>query len=196
MGEASEIPYVRLPIELPARYAHGPDSFVQPGVPRGVLHEHAWNESRVFPGTQRRYWVYVPAQYAPSEPASLMVFQDAKRYTDMNYEVRAPTVLDNLIHRGEMPVTIVVFVEASDNRNAEYDAFSDAYATFLVEEIAPAVRAEYAISDDPNQWAVAGGSSGGNSRSPLRGFGRTSSGVSSAHLGASSRCPGGNLYPN
>jgi hypothetical protein len=30
-----EVPYVRQPTELPARYAHGPDSFPQPEVPRG-----------------------------------------------------------------------------------------------------------------------------------------------------------------
>lgn len=158
----TEVPYVRLPLELPARYAHGPDSFAQPGVPRGALREHEWNDSRVFPGTKRRYWIYTPAHYAPSEPASLMVFQDAKWWMHPDFEVRAPTVLDNLIHRGEMPVTIAVFVEASVDRNAEYDAFDDAYATFLIEEIVPAVGAKYAINDDPAQWAVAGGSSGGN----------------------------------
>jgi len=81
---------------------------------------------------------------------------------NLDFEVRAPIVLDNLIHRGEMPVTIVVFVEPSENRNAEYDAFGDAYARFLLEEIIPAVRAAYAITDDPHQWAIAGGSSGGN----------------------------------
>jgi enterochelin esterase-like enzyme len=158
----SEIPYVRQPIVLPARYAHGPDSFVQSGVPRGLLHEHVWEESRVYPGTHRRYWVYVPAQYTASAPASLMVFQDAEWNMDLAFEVRAPIVLDNLIHKREMPVTIVVFVEPSENRNAEYDAFDETYATFLLEEIIPAVRATYAITDDPERWAIAGGSSGGN----------------------------------
>lgn len=64
-----------------------------------MVHEYEWNESEVFPGTTRRYWVCVPAQY-----------------------------------RGEMPVTIGVFVDPGepDNRNAEYDAFDDAYATFLL----------------------------------------------------------------
>ena len=38
----SEVPYVRHPTEFPVRYAHGPDSFPQPGVPRGELHEHEW----------------------------------------------------------------------------------------------------------------------------------------------------------
>ena len=157
-----EIPYVRQPIRLPARYAHGPDSFVQPGVPQGALHEYDWNESRVFPGTRRRYWVYVPVQYRASEPATLMVFQDAEWYMNIDFEVRAPVVFDNLIHKEEMPVTIGVFVEPSENRNAEYDAFDDAYATFLLEEIIPAVRAEYAVTDDSDRWAIAGGSSGGN----------------------------------
>ena len=63
-ASASEIPYVRHPVESPVRYAYGPDSYPQqPGVPQGVIHEYAWSESRVFPGTDRRYWIYVPAQY-------------------------------------------------------------------------------------------------------------------------------------
>jgi enterochelin esterase family protein len=143
-----EIPYLRQPAEFPVRYAHGPDSFPQPGVPRGRLYEYEWSDSRVFPGTTRRYWVYVPARHAEQTPAPLMVFQDADWYLRLDFEVRAPVVLDNLIHKGEMPATIVVFVEPSENRNAEYDAFSDAYATFLVDEIIPAVRAEYAITDE------------------------------------------------
>ena len=91
-----------------------------------------------------------------------MVFQDAEWYLNLESEVRAPVVLDNLIHRGEIPVTIVVFVEPSENRNAEYDAFDDAYATFLLDEIIPAVRAGYAVTDDSDRWVIAGGSSGGN----------------------------------
>lgn len=191
----TEIPYVRLPIELPSRYEHGPDSFAQPGVPRGVLHAYEWNESRVFPRTRRRYWVYVPAQYTPAEPASLVVFQDAGWYLDLDFEVRAPIVLDNLIHRGEIPITIAVFVEASENRNAEYDAFGDAYATFLLEEIVPAVRADYAITDDPDHWAVAGGSSGGNCAFTVAWFRPDSFRRVFCTLGSFVQMPGGNPYP-
>lgn len=160
----TEIPYVRQPIEFPVRYAHGPDSLPQSGVPRGALLEYEWNESRVFPGTHRHYWVYVPAQYTDSQPASLMVFQDAEWYLDLEFEARAPIVFDNLIHRGEMPVTIGVFVAPGEpgNRNVEYDAFSDAYATFLLTEILPAVQARYAITDAADEWAIGGGSSGGS----------------------------------
>jgi enterochelin esterase-like enzyme len=191
----TEIPYVRQPTELPARYAHGPDSFVQPGVPRGTLHEYEWDESRVFPGTRRRYWAYVPAQYTSAEPASLMVCQDAEWYMDLDFEVRAPIVIDNLIHEGEMPVTIVVFVEPSENRNAEYDAFSDTYAMFLLDEIIPAVCAEWAITDDPARWAVCGGSCGGNCAFTVAWFRPDRFRRVINLLGSFAQIPGGNPYP-
>src|SRR5438874_13161394 len=95
-----------------------------------------------------------PAQYRQTHPASLMVFQDAEWYLRPDLNDRASVVFDNLIHQGAMPVTIGVFVALGEpgRRNAEYDAFSDAYATFLLDEIVPAVQSEYAITDDPEQW--------------------------------------------
>jgi len=122
-------------------------------------------ESEVFPGTTRRYCVYVPAQYTASAPAALAVFQDGWLYLDDPDGIfRAGVVLDNLIHTREMPVTIGVFVDPGEpgNRNREYDAFDDAYATFLLTEILPQVRETYAITDDPERWGICGGSSGGN----------------------------------
>ena len=90
----TEIPYLRQPDEssLPVRYAYGPDSFRQPGVPRGAIVEREWNASGVFPGATRRYWVSVPAQYTASEPAALMVFQDGWMYLDPDGEIRAGVV--------------------------------------------------------------------------------------------------------
>jgi enterochelin esterase family protein len=195
----SEIPYVRRPADFsePVRYAHGPDSFRQPEVPTGTILEHEWRESAVFPGTNRCYWVYVPEQYTGSKPASLIVFQDGRLYLDPEGEMRAGIVFDNLIHRGEMPVTIGVFVDPGepDNRNAEYDTFSDAYATFLLTEILPNVRDRYLVTDDPDRWAIAGGSSGGSCAftvawtRPDR-FRRVLS-----FLGSFAQLRGGNRYP-
>ena len=159
------LPYVRQPSDFskPIRYAHGPDSVAQAGVPQRRVVEHQWAESRVFPGTSRCYWVYAPA-VAPSSQASLMVFQDGRMYLDPDGEIRAGVVFDNLIHRGEMPPTIGVFVDPGEpeNRSVEYDVFSDAYATFLLTEILPSVLHTYNVSDDPDQWAICGGSSGGS----------------------------------
>ncbi len=181
----AEVPYMRDPAEYrfmpdlgrpvlaPVRYAHGPDSERHAGVPVDELIERRWNRSRVFPGTERRYWIYVPAQYRSDEPASLLVVQDGWYYLDPDSDIRSAIVLDNLIHQGEMPVTIGVFVDpgefasetdpvAKRNRNVEYDTYSDAYATFLLEEILADVQREYRITDDPDRWAIAGGSSGGD----------------------------------
>ena len=126
-----------------------------------------------------------------------MVFQDGALYLDPEGEMRVPVVLDNLIHRGEMPVTIGVFVDPGEpgNRNVEYDTFSDAYATFLLTEILPNVRDHYLVTDDPDQWAIGGGSSGGNCAftaawmRPDR-FRRVLS-----FLGSFAQMPGGNPYP-
>src|SRR5688572_197924 len=190
----ADVPYFRQPTDFstPVRYAHGPDSFPQPGVPRGSILEL----ERTASGALRRYWVYVPAQYTASEPASLMVFQDGQIYADPQDEMRVPVVLDNLIHRREMPVTIAVFVDPEpEKRNVEYDAFSDAYATFLLTEILPSVQDRYLIADDPDHWAIGGGSSGGSCaftvawERPDR-FRRVLS-----FLGSFAQIRGGNPYP-
>jgi enterochelin esterase family protein len=49
-------------------------------VPRGEVHEYRNWESKVFPGTVRDWWVYVPKQYPDKEPACVMVFQDGFGY--------------------------------------------------------------------------------------------------------------------
>ncbi len=90
-------------------YKLGPDSQRQEGVPQGKVTNHEW-KSQVFPGTVREYFVYVPAQYDGSKPAAVMVFQDGHNYVNEKGEFRVPIVFDNLIHQGEMPVTIGIFI--------------------------------------------------------------------------------------
>jgi len=115
-------------------YTLGADSQPQPGVPRGRVEGPLVWKSHVFPNTVREYWIYVPAQYDPSVPAAVMVFQDGHKYVNVEQEYRAPVVMDNLIHRKEMPVTIGLFVNPGHdsetlpenrfrvrNRSVEYD---------------------------------------------------------------------------
>ena len=153
-------------------YRLGPDSQRQPGVPRGEVTQLRWENREVYPNTYRDWWIYVPAQYDGETPAALMVFQDGSWYIDETAQVRVPVVFDNLLHAGEMPVTIGIFINpgrfngdnpegGARNRRFEYDRLSDAYARFLVDEIIPEVRKTYRITDDPEGWAIAGMSSGG-----------------------------------
>src|SRR3954447_397575 len=74
------------------QYKLGPDSQPQPGVPEGKITEYDWNNSKIYPGTERKYWVYVPAQDNASTPASLMVFQDGGGYVKRNGSWRVPVV--------------------------------------------------------------------------------------------------------
>src|SRR5688572_7416509 len=84
-----------LPLSFAADdYTLGPDSIPREGVPRGEVSKYSWN-SRIFPGTVRDYWVYVPRQYVPSKPAAVMVFQDGGGYINTNGSYRVPTVFDN-----------------------------------------------------------------------------------------------------
>src|SRR5215510_6211514 len=143
-------------------YTTPPEARKQLGVPEGKLIQQSKWTSRVFEGTTRDWWVYVPAQYKPEEPACVMVFQDgqgAKEYM--------PVVFDNLIAKGDLPVMVGIFLapgiraDGGRNRSFEYDTLSDRYARFLLEEILPEVEKTYKLRKDANSRAIAGLSSGG-----------------------------------
>jgi enterochelin esterase family protein len=149
----------------------GPDSMEQPGVPKGMVTKHVW-KSKIFPGTVRDWWIYVPAAYDPKTPACVMIFQDGGAYVNPKGEFRVPTVFDNLIHKKEMPVTIGVFINPGaipgqdgkkgvSNRSFEYDTLSDQYARFLAEEILPEVAKDHNLRKDAASRAICGISSGG-----------------------------------
>ena len=154
-------------------YKLGPDSMVQEGVPQGTVTQHKWTSRKVFPGTVRDYWIYVPKQYDGKTPAAVMVFQDGGTYVNTKRSFRVPTVFDNLIHKGQMPVTIGIFLNpgvipptkaggrSRRNRSFEYDTLSGQYARFLLEEILPSVGKQHKLTDDPAMRAIGGISSGG-----------------------------------
>ena len=159
--------------QVSVQYPVDSASVEQPGVPRGEVLKFTFDQTKIFPGTWREYWVYVPAQYKADKPACVYVNQDGIQW-------KAPTVFDNLIYRREMPVTIGVFVmhgrvKAADgttandryNRSFEYDGFGDAYARFILEEILPAVEKQQTtdgraihLSKNGNDRAIGGSSSG------------------------------------
>jgi gluconolactonase len=150
-------------------YPIHPDSRVKEGVPQGRIEGPIKWESKVFPGTTRNYWLYIPDQYDAQKPACVAIIQDglnrAKGW-------KLPTVFDNLIHSEEMPVTIGIFInpgvvpapnenaQPRFNRSYEYDALGDQYARFLLEEILPDVSKSYNLSTDPNDRLIGGASSG------------------------------------
>ena len=160
-----------------SQYRLGPDSLPQDGVPKGEIRGPFTLPSQVYPGTQHTYWVYVPAQYDPSVPASLMVFNDGQAFMNPDGDMRAQNVMDNLIYRREVPVMLAVFInpgrtpqqpepnlqewgDHTTNRPAEYNTPDDKYARVITEELMPALGREYNISKDPEQHGIGGSSSG------------------------------------
>src|SRR5882724_4625267 len=155
-------------------YKTNPDSLPQEGVPKGKLDGPMLFRSQIFSNTVRKYWVYVPAQYTPDKPACVLVFQDGQRATRTNGPLRLPQVMENLIAKKEMPVTIGIFitpgalgeeyVEARNgnpnNRSVEYDSLGDKYSRFIIEEMLPEVGKTYNLTKDPEGRAIGGTSSG------------------------------------
>ncbi len=192
-------------------YNLGTDSEYQPGVPQGRVETFEYHDSKVFPDTHRKGWVYIPAQYQDSQPAALMVFQDGHAYVSTNGEQRVPIVFDNLIHRKEMPVTVGVFINPGDrsedthkdgwqanNRSFEYDSLGDAYARFLTDELLPFVTNSYHLnlSNDPKLRATAGMSSGGICAFTVAWEQPQHFGKVLSQIGSFVNIRGGNVYPS
>lgn len=187
-------------------YEPGPDAMPKDGVPRGEVTKHTWN-SAIFPGTVRDYWVYVPAQYDKARPACVMVFQDGGGFVKENGAFRVPTVFDNLIAAGEMPVTIGIFINPGEippakegqqpvkNRSFEYDTLSDQYARFLLEEILPAVAKDYSLTTNPDGRAICGNSSGGICAFTVAWERPDAFRKVVSHIGSFTNIRGGHVYP-
>ena len=184
-----------------AEYTLGPDSLPQEGVPAGTVEKRTWDASRIYPGTVHEYRVYVPAQYTDAESAAVMVFQDGLFYVEPEGLVRAPTVFDNLIHRGEMPVTIGVFINPGmkeipwDQRTRQYTPLDDTYARFLLEEILPEVGRDYNLTDEAAGRAIAGMSDGGLVSFTVAWQRPDAFSKVVSHVGSYTRLQGGSRYP-
>jgi enterochelin esterase family protein len=197
-------------IVSPARaaddYKLGPDSQIQEGVPRGKATKYTWT-SKIFEGTERDYWVYVPAQYNEKDGACVMVFQDGGAYMNEKGDFRTTIVFDNLIHKKEMPVTIGIFInpgsipgatkdqKPKSNRSFEYDTLSDQYARFLEKEILPEVGKSYNLHKDAADRAICGISSGGICAFTVAWERPDLFSKVLSHVGSFTNIRGGDVYP-
>lgn len=190
------------------QYVLGPDSQVQKDVPQGkVTQMPPWKDSKIYPGTTRDWWIYVPAQYTKDKPAAVMVFCDGGGFVKADGQFRAPVVFDNLIAKGEMPVTIGIFIQpgmfenkdpkekARSNRSFEYDSLGDLHARFLIEEILPAVAKDYNLSTNPDERAICGNSSGGICAFTVAWEKPEAFRKVVSHIGSFTNIRGGHVYP-
>jgi len=188
-------------------YPVDPDSLRQEGVPVGTVTKHRWESTAFFPGTVRDYWIYVPAQYKADTPAAVMVFQDGGGYVNEKGSFKTPIVFDNLIHKGQMPVTIGIFLNPGvlpasaegatprRNRSFEYDSLGNRYASFLLREILPSVGTQYNLTEDPEMRAIGGISSGGICAWTVAWERPDAFRKVLSHVGSFTNIRGGHVYP-
>ncbi|QIK78607.1 esterase family protein [Sphingomonas piscis] len=197
-------------------------SRADPSVRHGTLKGPFEFHSRIFPGTVRRYWVYVPAGYSPARPPNLLVFQDGQRATNPDGSLRVQNALDNLISKKEIPPTLGLFVTPGnlsqrypdnlgmsnpDHRVEEYDDLDDDYVRMLTDELMPEVAKRWRFSSDPRRRVIGGTSSGAIAAFTAawhrpQAFGNVISFIGSytsigyrAATATTPLVPGGDLYP-
>src|SRR5580698_2136568 len=150
-------------------YTNAPEITFHEGVPKGVVHAFTLSsaESKTYTNLtgpyQRGVWVYVPSQYVPGTPATFIVVQDGKGYTN-----RLVPVLDNMIHDHRLPVMIAVMINSGggdgkgSERGLEYDTVSGQYTMFIETEVLPKIEKDYNVkfTTGPEGRATMGGSSG------------------------------------
>jgi enterochelin esterase family protein len=128
-------------------------TFFDPEARPGALREMGV-QSAAF-GGERPVTVYLPARLRPARKYPLLVVNDGVdylRYAGMK------TVLDNLIHRLEVPSMVVAFTQSPD-RLREY-AGNPAHARFLVEDLLPALEREFPLRGQPSSRGLMGASLG------------------------------------
>jgi enterochelin esterase family protein len=107
------------------------------------------------PGGPRRTQVYVPARFRRSRRYPLLVVHDGSdflRYASLQ------VVLDNLIHRLEIPSLIAALID-SPERLSEY-AGHDGHARFVAEELPAALAERFPLRDDAGARGLMGASFG------------------------------------
>jgi len=188
-------------------YQLGPDSKVQEGVPQGAVTKRSWKSEKIYPGTERDFWIYVPKQYDGAQPANVMVFQDGGGYVNPEGQFRTTIAFDNLIHKKEIPVTIGIFINPGvipaagadqkprQNRSFEYDSLGDQYARFLLEEILPEVGKEYKLTNEASGRAICGISSGGICAWTVAWERPDAFSKVLSHVGSFTNIRGGHVYP-
>jgi len=154
-------------------YKLGPDSEEQAGVAKGTVTEYKFTESKIYPGTSRSYWVYLPPNFNAETEYPLMILLDGGGMVGAKGQFRAPVVFDNLIAKKEIPPLVGLFINPGDvpavkpgaksrsTRSFEYDTPDDVCAKFFIEEMIPAAAKYAKISAKPEDRGILGISSSG-----------------------------------
>jgi enterochelin esterase-like enzyme len=147
-------------------------------VPHGVLHHYNYTTNTVLglPQNQSRYYVYTPPGYDAKAPQPYPVLYLLHGWSDSDSGWtavgRVDLILDNLLAQGKIKPMVVVMPLGYGDMSfihqfhvwedpAAIDRNTDLFAKALLTEVLPRVEAEYHVSKDRNDRAIAGLSMGG-----------------------------------
>jgi enterochelin esterase family protein len=129
-------------------------SIARPKVPAGRVQRDNFTSKAL---GNEPIWIYTPHNFAANKkPYGLLVLSDGGLYVS---SARVATTLDNLIAAGLIPPLVAVMVDNPDR--ARDLSCSSEYADFLAQEIVPWARANYHVTDRPEQTIIGGASLGG-----------------------------------
>ena len=130
-------------------------------MPKGAVTEYKFTESKIYPGTTRSYWIYLPPNFNAESEYPLMIFLDGGGMQNSKGQFRAPIVFDNLIAKKEIPPLVGLFINPGEvppvapgargrsTRSFEYDTPDDACS------LDTATRAFSASNHDMRELLVA-----------------------------------------
>lgn len=146
---------------------YNPDSYPQPGVPKGKVSERRVIESKIYPGMKADYWIYLSPGYDEKNGGPLMVWQDGQGVAQGDgSRMRLFTVTENLVHQKHIPPMMHLMIAPGVDANGKsmrsvlYDTVTNRFARFLLEEVIPEVEKTYKVRPDGYSHAIAGESSG------------------------------------
>jgi enterochelin esterase family protein len=128
-------------------------TYPDPDVRTGTLENHQVF-SKAFE-QEREFQVYLPARYRKTRLYPLLIVQDGLDYLHF---AELKTVLDNLIHRQEVPAMIVALTQSPD-RTSEYTC-NENHARFLVEDLLVYMESNFPLVQAPTARGLLGASLG------------------------------------
>lgn len=143
-----------------------PDAPAQPwaerkaGVATGRIVEKTMRSEAL--KTDYKLGVYLPAKFDPKGgPYPFVIAFDGEVYGHSPQSiVPTPTILDNLIAEGKVPLMLAILLDSADTRMRDL-AMSSTFCDFLAKDIVPWLRSEHHASKKPAEATLAGSSLGG-----------------------------------
>jgi len=124
-----------------------------PTAPEGTLEDRVFQSQAL--GGPRRITIYRPPRFRETRRYPLLLVHDGGDYVQY---AGLKTVLDNLIHRLEMPGVVAVLMHPPD-RIEQYRA-SEAHGRYLTHELVPQLEAELPLLGTPEGRCLMGASLG------------------------------------